>query len=88
MLTSLRGIFENGTVRFTEPVPATASPVEVVVVFLEAGSQVLLSAQSTARPADPLARLRASWQQAQQITASMTGPSLSDEVVAERQEGN
>ena len=88
MLTSLRGVYENGTVRFTEPVPTTETSVDVVVIFLEAKVQALPSAQSVARPADPLARLRASWQQAQEITAGMAGTSLSDGVVAERPEGN
>ncbi|MDQ2795104.1 MAG: hypothetical protein M3Y12_14015 [Bacteroidota bacterium] len=88
MLTSLRGVYENGTVRFTEPLPATETPIEVVVVFLDSQGQGAASATSLARPTDPLARLRASWQQAQEITAGMTGPPLSEEVVAERQEGN
>ena len=88
MLTSLRGIYENGTVRFTETAPATSAPVEVVVVFLETESQGVAPAGSAARPSDPLAHLRASWRQAQEITAGMAGPSLSEEVVAERQEGN
>ena len=88
MLTSLRGIYENGAVHLTEPAPATSAPVEVVVVFLEAQGQGAAPAASLARPADPLARLRASWQQAQEITAGMTGPPLSEEVAAERQESN
>ena len=88
MLTSLRGVYKNGEVHLTEPGPASSASVEVVVVFLQTEGRSAAPAVSLARPADPLARLRASWQQAREITAGMTGPPLSEEVIAERQEGN
>lgn len=97
MLTSLRGVYENGTVRLTEPAPATSAPVEVVVVFLETSDQhgfVEIPANAGAELAqtsprsEHMARLRASWQRAREQAAGMQGPTLSEEVLADREEGN
>lgn len=94
MLTSLRGVYENGTVHLTEPAPPSSVPVEVVVVFLEAsgpGSFVKVKtaaaelAQITPRN-EHMARLRESWQRAQAFAIGMTGRPLSEEVLADRQE--
>ena len=99
MLTSLRGVYENGTVRLTEPAPATSAPVEVVVVFLDAnGSVPSLASEApdvslaapwpfTSQP-EHMARLRASWQRAREQAAGMQGPPLSEEVLADREEGS
>ena len=95
MLTSLRGVYENGRVHLIEPAPATSAPVEVVVVFLEpdtsrgfvevaAGAAADL-AQNAPRN-EQMARLRAAWQRAREQAPSMQGPSLSEEVMADRED--
>jgi len=93
MLTSLRGVYEDGAVRLTEPAPATSAPVEVVVVFLEANAATTLASEGITGEALPprdehMARLRASWQRARALAVGMGGSTLSEEVLAERQEGN
>ncbi|HEX8504420.1 MAG TPA: hypothetical protein VF630_03550 [Hymenobacter sp.] len=96
MLTSLRGIYANGTVHLTEPAPPTSAPVEVVVVFLEPDDRrgVIVPANAAADLAqspprnEQMLRLQSSWQRARALAAGMTGSSLSEEVLADRQEGN
>ena len=96
MLTSLHGVYENGTVHLTEPAPVTSVPMEVVVVFLDAIDQLSTFRGSTQAqelvqnpPAqESMARLRASWQRARELAVGMTGPTLSEEVLAERRESN
>ena len=95
MLTSLRGIFENGEVHLIEPAPATSTPVEVVVVFLEPSDQRGFVVEAAGVAADlaqhtprneRMDRLRASWQRARQQAPSMVGSTLSEEVLADREE--
>lgn len=97
MLTSLRGIYENGAVHLTEPAPATLTPIEVVVVFLEATDQrgfVEVPANAPTELAqifprtEHMVRLEASWRHARELIAGMMGPTLSEEIVADRQEDN
>ena len=94
MLTSLRGVYENGTVHLMEPAPPSSVPLEVVVVFLETGgpgsfvevkTEAAELAQITPRN-EHMARLRQSWQRAQALAVGMTGRPLSEEVLADRQE--
>lgn len=92
MLTSLRGVYENGTVHLMEPAPPSSVPVDVVVVFLETNAPhnsvevktvVADFAQITPRN-EHMARLRESWQRAQALSIGMTGLPLSEEVLADR----
>lgn len=96
MLTSLHGVYENGAVHLTEPAPVTSAPVEVVVVFLDSSDQrpfvkvteTALELPQTAPRPEHMTRLRAAWQRARDLAVGMTGPTLSEEVMAERLEGN
>ena len=93
MLTSLRGVYKNGEVYLTEPAPTTVAPVPVVVVFLEpesphgfievAADASLELAQTTSHN-ERMDRLRASWERAREEAPSMKGPTLSEEVLADR----
>lgn len=94
MLTSLRGVYENGTVHLMEPAPPSSVPVDVVVVFLEINAlhsfvKVKTAAADLAQITprnEHMARLRESWQRAQALAVGMTGLPLSEEVLADRQQ--
>ena len=96
MLTSLRGVFDNGIVHLSEPAPVSTTPIEVVVVFLPSDGQHNLAQETQANlPLEqislrqgPMDRLRSSWEHARKIAVGMAGSTLSEEVLAERREGN
>lgn len=86
MLTTVEGTYQDGVVRLDEQAPvASQSSRKVLVVFLE--PPLVSDAQPEGVPENEnMAALLASWEQARTLLAGVTGPSLSDEVLAERRE--
>ncbi len=80
----VEGVYENGQLRLDTPV-IYGKPVRVRVEFLDELSAAV-HPPANSDPADRMRRLQASWAEAQSITAGMPGPSLSEEVLAEREE--
>lgn len=80
----VEGTYENEQLRLDVPV-AYQRPVRVRVEFLDELSAAVLPPVIT-DSTERMRRLRASWAAAQQLTAAMPGSSLSEEVLAARQE--
>lgn len=80
----VEGTYENGQLQLDTPI-AYPRPVRVRVEFLDELSAAV-SPPAISDPAERMRRLQASWAAAQQVTATMTGNSLSAEVLAARDE--
>lgn len=88
MLVTVKGTYANGIIQLSEPGPA--APAEVLVTFLEIGTEAEKLSAAVRQPEgaanENMARLFASWEQARLLLGNMQGRSLSDEVLAERSE--
>ncbi|OGX90454.1 hypothetical protein [Hymenobacter coccineus] len=80
----VEGVYENGQLRLDTPVDYR-KPVRVRVEFLDELSAAV-HPPANHDPDDRMRRLQASWEAGRKITAGMTGPTLSEEVLAEREE--
>lgn len=81
MLVTLRGTYENGVVRLSEPLPDTANlPAgEVLVTFLASKPERIPAAKPPKKP-------RFSFDKALALTADTSHVQVADEVEAERSE--
>lgn len=80
----VEGTYENGEFHLDIPV-AYQQPVRVRVEFLDELSTAVRP-PAVRSPTERMQRLQASWNAARQLSSVMTGSSLSDEVLAARQE--
>lgn len=80
----VEGTYENGQLQLDTPV-TYQQPVRVRVEFLDELSAAV-RAPTISDPAERMRWLQTSWDKAQQLTTSMTGSSLSEEVMAARAE--
>ena len=81
MLVTVRGTYENGVVRLSEPVPeASAQAGEVLVTFLAAKPEAICAAEAPEKP-------RFSFDEALSLPTA-PGSSVADAVLEEREEAS